>query len=81
MKEYGHENLSELSVEMMHTDFHITVIKSLVIERLQGKETTSDSEFEEEKLKLLQEYGLSCLDHTTTYRHESSIPHVQPQGL
>jgi hypothetical protein len=37
MKEYGRENLSELSVEMMHTYLHNTIIKSLVIERLQGK--------------------------------------------
>jgi alpha-amylase/alpha-mannosidase (GH57 family) len=68
MKEYGRENLSELSIEMMHTYLHDTIIKSLVIERLQGKEQTSDSEFEEEKLKLFQEYGLNCLCHTTTYR-------------
>jgi hypothetical protein len=67
MKEYGRENLSELSVEMMHTYLHDSILRSLVIERLEGKET-SDSEYENEKLKLLQEYGLKCLDHTTTYR-------------
>jgi len=68
MKEYGRENLSELSVEMMHTYLHNSIIKSLVIERLKGKETGDDSEYEKEKLKLLQEYGLKCLGHTTTYR-------------
>jgi hypothetical protein len=54
MKEYGRENLSELSIKMMHSYLHDTIIKSLVIERLEGKKT-SDSEFEEEKLKLFQE--------------------------
>ena len=67
MKEYGHENLSELSVEMMHSYLHGTIIKSLVMEHLEGKEI-SDSEYEEEKLKLFQEYGLKCLSHDTTYR-------------
>jgi hypothetical protein len=67
MKEYGHENLSELSVEMMHTYLHDSILKSLIIKRLEGKET-SDSEYEKEKLKLLQEYGLKCLGHTTTYQ-------------
>jgi hypothetical protein len=47
MKEYGRENLSELSIEMMHSYLHDTIIKSLVMERLEGKETT-DSECEEE---------------------------------
>ena len=69
MKEYGRENLSDLSIDSMHSYLHNTIIKSLVIERLQGQEATSDShEFEEEKIKLLREYGLSCLCHTTTYR-------------
>jgi hypothetical protein len=69
MKEYGRENLSDLSIDSMHLYLHNTIIKSLVIERLQGQEATSDShEFEEEKIKLLREYGLSCLCHTTTYR-------------
>jgi hypothetical protein len=67
MKEYGRENLSELSIEMMHSYLHGTIIKSLVMEHLGGKET-SDSEYEEEKLKLFQEYGLKCLCHNTTYR-------------
>jgi hypothetical protein len=70
MKEYGHENLSELSVEMMHTYLHDMIIKSLVMERLDGKEARSDrtSEYEFEKLQLLKEYGLNCLSHTMTYR-------------
>ena len=68
MKEYGCENLSELSVEMMHTYLHDTIIRSLVMEHLEGNKETSDSEYEEEKLKLLQEYGLKCLCHTTTYQ-------------
>jgi hypothetical protein len=66
MKEYGHENLSELSVEMMHTYLHDTIIKSLITERLEGKRA-SESEYEEEKLQLFKEYGLSCLCHVTTY--------------
>jgi hypothetical protein len=85
MQEYGRENLSELSIDMMHSYLHDTIIKSLVIERLEGKKT-SDSEFEEEKIKLFQEYGLKCLCHSTTYRchpqgHESSVSYVKPQGL
>jgi hypothetical protein len=52
---------------MMHSYLHDTIIKSLVIERLQGKETT-DSEYEEEKLKLFHEYGLKCFSHSTTHR-------------
>ena len=65
MKEYGRENLSELSIEMMHSYLHETIIKSLVTERLEGKRA-SESEYEEEKLKLLHEYGLKCLSHSTT---------------
>lgn len=58
---------------MMHCLYlHNTiVVKSLVIERLQGQEATSDSEFEEEKLNLVvEEYGLRSvlLCHVTTYR-------------
>jgi hypothetical protein len=37
------------------------------MESWEGKEI-SDSEYEEEKLKLLKEYGLECLSQTTTYR-------------
>jgi hypothetical protein len=36
MKEYSHENLSDLSVEMMHTYLHDTIIKSLITEHLEG---------------------------------------------
>jgi hypothetical protein len=69
MKEYGHENLSKLLVEMMHAYLHDTIIKSLAMERLEGKEPSErTSEYEEEKLQLLKEYGLNCLSHTTTYR-------------
>jgi hypothetical protein len=70
MKEYhGRENLSDLSVEMMHTYLHDTtiLIKSLITERLEGKRA-SESEYKEEKLQLFNEYGLSCLCHVTTYR-------------
>jgi hypothetical protein len=67
MKEYGRENLSELSVEMMHTYLHDTIIKSLVTERLLEGKRASESEYEEEKLQILKEYGLSCLCHITTY--------------
>jgi hypothetical protein len=64
MKEYGRENLSELSVEMMHTYLHDTIIKSLVMERLDGKETSDrTSEYEVEKLQLLKEYGLNVCKH------------------
>jgi hypothetical protein len=66
IKEYSHENLSELLVEMMHSYLHNTIIKSLIMEHLEGKET-SNSEFEEEKLKLFQQYGLKCLCHSTTH--------------
>jgi hypothetical protein len=66
MKEYGHKKLSELSIEMMHSYLHGTIIKSLVMEHLEGKEI-SDSEYEEEKLKLFQEHGLKCLCHDSTY--------------
>ena len=54
-------------MEMMHTYLHDTIIRSLIMERLEGNKETSDSEYEEEKLKLLQEYGLKCLCHKTTY--------------
>jgi hypothetical protein len=66
MKAYGHENLSKLSVEMVHTYLHDTIIKSLVTERLEGKRA-SKSEYKEEKLQLLKDYGLSCLCHVRTY--------------
>ncbi len=68
MKEYDRENLSELSVEMMHSYLHDTIVKSLVMERLQGQNGISNCEFEEEKLNLFQEYGLSCLCRKTTYQ-------------
>ncbi len=68
MKEYGRKNLSELSIDMMHSYLHNTIVQSLVVERLQGQEATSNSEFEEEKLNLFQVYGLRCLCHATTYR-------------
>jgi hypothetical protein len=62
IKEYGHENPPELSVEVRHSYLHNTIIKSLVMECLEGKET-SNSEFEEEKF---QQYGLMYLCHSTT---------------
>jgi hypothetical protein len=68
MKEFGRENLSELSIDMMDSYLHNTIVKSIVIKRLQGQEPKSESEFEEEKLNLFREYGLSCLCHTTIYR-------------
>jgi hypothetical protein len=38
---------------MMHSYLHDSIIKSLVIKRLEGRKKTSDSEFEEEKIKTL----------------------------
>jgi hypothetical protein len=53
---------------MMHSYLHETIIKSLVTECLEGKRA-SESEHEEEKLKLFHEYGLKeCLSHSTTHR-------------
>ena len=52
MKEYGRQNLPELSIDMMHSYLHNTIVKSIVIERLQGQKPKSESEFEEEKLNL-----------------------------
>jgi hypothetical protein len=37
MKEYGRENLSELSIDMMHSYLQNRKVKSLVVERLQGQ--------------------------------------------
>jgi hypothetical protein len=66
MKEYRHANLSELSIKMMHSNLHETIIKSLVTEHLKGKRA-SKSEYKEEKLKLLHEYALKCLSHSMTH--------------
>jgi hypothetical protein len=68
MKEYGHENVLELSLEMMHTYLHNTIIKSLIMERLEGKETINRTrEYKKAKLQLFKEYGLNCLCRITTY--------------
>jgi hypothetical protein len=48
MKEYGRENLSELSIEMMHSYLHATIIKSLITEHLEGKRA-SESEYKTKK--------------------------------
>jgi hypothetical protein len=44
MKEYGQENLAKLLVEKMHSYLHETIITSLVLESVEGKEI-SDSEY------------------------------------
>jgi hypothetical protein len=37
MKEYGQANLADLTIEMMHSYLHDTVIKSLVLEENEDK--------------------------------------------
>jgi hypothetical protein len=65
MKEYGRANLADLTIELMHSYLHDTVIKSLVLE---GNTKLSDKEYEVEAKKFIANYGLTCISIETVYR-------------
>jgi hypothetical protein len=65
MKEYGQANLTDLTIELMHSYLHDTVIKSLVLE---GNTKLSDKEYEVEAKKFIANYGLICISIETVYR-------------
>jgi hypothetical protein len=65
MKEYGQANLANLTIELMHSYLHDTVIKSLVLE---GNTKLSDKEYEDEAKKFIANYRLTCISIETVYR-------------
>jgi hypothetical protein len=69
MKEYGRANLADLTIEMMHSYLHDTVIKSLVLEENEDENTKlSVEEYEVEAKKFMANYGLTCICNETVYR-------------
>jgi hypothetical protein len=69
MKEYGRANLADLTIEMMHSYLHDTVIKSLVLEEHEDKKAKqSGKEYEVEAKRFMANYGLTCICNETVYR-------------
>ena len=70
MKEYGRANLAGLTIEMMHSYLHETVVKSLVLEENAERKKTklSGKEYEVEVKKFLANYRLTCICHATVYQ-------------
>ena len=70
MKEYGQANLADLTIEMMHSYLHDTIIKSLVLEENEIKKLKmSGKEYEVEAKKFITNYCLTCICSNETIYH------------
>ena len=68
MKEYGREHLADLSIEMMHSYLHETILKSLVAKRQSDKSVKMcDKEYLAKSKELMKEFGLTCICRETVY--------------
>ena len=62
-------NLADLTIEMMHAYLHDTIIRSLVLEENEDKNTNlSGKEYEVEAKNFMANYGLTCICNEMVYR-------------